>query len=225
MRGRPRTSAQAIEIRAGDLLLLPAALVAFWTLAYQLVIVARWPAQTVVWRFFAIALGGLLSLARVWEKTNATPGSGYQFYPSQLLLMVLAVACAVVVLFIRRPNQDDIVYFHRVLAQLSALDRPIFRHQTSVDMDAAAFSPVHLATSYEMLMALLGHYLRIDPLYFYQVIGHAFTVTIELAMKHKLPIHIDIPILPAPKPSQLRTNCSIHFPFAIQDSWRLGVEH
>ena len=39
-------------------------------------------------------------------------------------------------------------------------------------MDAAAFSPVHLATSYEMLMAFLGHCLRIDPLYFYQVIGH-----------------------------------------------------
>src|SRR6266496_247673 len=41
-------------------------------------------------------------------------------------------------------------------------------------MDAAAFSPVHLATSYEMLMAFFGHYLRIDPLYFYQVVGHAF---------------------------------------------------
>ena len=41
-------------------------------------------------------------------------------------------------------------------------------------MDAAAFSPVHLATSYEMLMAFLGHYLGIDPLYFYQVVGHVF---------------------------------------------------
>ena len=38
-----------------------------------------------------------------------------------------------------------------------------------------AFSPVHLATSYEMLMGFLGYYLRIDPLYFYQVVGHAFT--------------------------------------------------
>ncbi len=122
--------AQAIEIHANDLLLLPVALVAFSTLAYQLALVARWPAQTVVWCFFAIALGGLLSLARVWENTNATPGRGYQFHPSQLLLMVLAVACAVVVLFIRRPNQDDKVYFHRVLVQLSVLDRPIFRHQT-----------------------------------------------------------------------------------------------
>ena len=40
-------------------------------------------------------------------------------------------------------------------------------------MEAAAFSPIHLATSHEMLMAFLGHYLGIDSLDFYQVIGHA----------------------------------------------------
>jgi hypothetical protein len=67
-----------------------------------------------------------------------------------------------------------VVNFHRALTQLSALNQPIFLHQTSVDTDAAAFSPVHLATSYEMLMAFLGHYLGIDPLYFYQVVGHVF---------------------------------------------------
>jgi len=37
-------------------------------------------------------------------------------------------------------------------------------------MDAAAFSPVHLTTSYEMLTAFLGHYLGINPLYCYQVV-------------------------------------------------------
>ncbi len=85
------------------------------------------------------------------------------------------MGCAVTVLFVRRPNQDDVVYFHRALAQLRDLGEPIFLRQTTVDMDAAAFSPVHLATSHEMLMALLGHYLGIDPLYFYQVVGHAVT--------------------------------------------------
>src|SRR5436305_6137833 len=40
-------------------------------------------------------------------------------------------------------------------------------------MDSAASSPVHLASSYEMLMGFLGHYLGIDPLFFYQIIGHA----------------------------------------------------
>ena len=163
------------ESRAGDILLLPIALAAFWTLAYQLVLVARWPAQTIPWCFLAIALAGSFLLARIWKETDATPGRGYQFHPSQALLFILAAGCAITVLFIRRPNQDDIVYFHRALAQLSALGRPIFLGQTSVDMKAAAFSPVHLATSHEMLMALLGHYLQLDPLYFYQVIGHVFT--------------------------------------------------
>jgi hypothetical protein len=165
------------ESRAGDVLLLPLALAAFWTLAYQLVLVARWPAQTTVWCFFATALGGLFLLARLWEKTDAMPGHGYRFHPSQILLVTMGMACAVTILFVRRPNQDDIVYFHRALAQLSALDKPIFLRQTSVDMDAAAFSPVHLATSHEVLMALLGHYLRIDPLYSYQVIGHVSPVS------------------------------------------------
>jgi len=174
---QPATVADtAVESRAGDILLTPIALAAFWTLSYQLVLVVRWPAETMLWCFFAIALAGLFSLIRLWARTNATPGSGYRFHPCQLLLFGLGVACATTTLFVRRPNQDDIAYFHRVLAQLSALDQPIFVHETSVDMTAAAFSPLHLATGHEMLMGLLGHYLGIDPLYFYQVVGPLFTV-------------------------------------------------
>jgi hypothetical protein len=163
----------ASDSHAGDVFLLPVALGAFSTLAYQLVLITRWPAQMIVWCFLAMSLAGLFLLLRLWKKTNAVPGRGYRFHPSQILLLLLATACAVTVLFVRRTNQDDIVYFHRALVQLRALGEPIFLRQTTVDMDAAAFSPVHLATSYEMVMALLGHYLGIDPLYFYQVIGHA----------------------------------------------------
>jgi Family of unknown function (DUF6077) len=165
-----------LESRSRDLLLVPVALAAFWTLSYQLVLVTRWPAQTTVLCFFVIAVVGLFSLARLWAMTNATPRLGYRFHPSHLLLFTLGVACGAATLFVRRPNQDDIVYFHRALAQLSALNQPILLRETSVDMDAAAFSPLHLATSHEMLMALLGHYLGIDPLYFYQVVAPAFTV-------------------------------------------------
>jgi hypothetical protein len=88
------------------------------------------------------------------------------------LLLFLGVAYAITALFVRRPNQDDVVYFHRALTQLLDLHQPILLRQTSVDMDAAAFSPVHLTTSHEMLMAFSGHYLGINPLYFYQVVGH-----------------------------------------------------
>jgi hypothetical protein len=166
-------SKRLAESYAGDVLLLPIAGVAFWTLAYQLVLIVRWPAQTITWCFLGIAVGGFVALARLWTKTRAIPGKGYRFHPSHLLVLFLGLGYAILALFVRRPNQDDVVYFHRALTQLLDLHRPIFLGQTSVDMDAAAFSPVHLATSYELLMAFLGHYLRIDPLYFYQVIGHA----------------------------------------------------
>jgi hypothetical protein len=166
------TSERPTESRAGDVLLLPIAGFAFWTLAYQLVLLLRWPAKTITWCFLAIAVAGFLALRRLWKKTSAMPGKGYRFHLSQVLLVGLGLAYAITVLFVRRPNQDDVVYFHRALSQLSALSQPILLRETSVDMDAAAFSPVHLATSHEMLMAFLGHYLRIDPLYFYQIIGH-----------------------------------------------------
>jgi hypothetical protein len=165
-------SERSAESRAGDVLLVPIAAVAFWTLAYQLVLICRWPAKTITWCFLAIAIAAFFALRRLWKKTSAMPGKGYRFHPSQILLLGLGLAYAATVLFVRRPNQDDVVYFHRVLAQLLDLNQPIYLRQTSVDMDAAAFSPVHLATSYEMLMGFLAHYLKIDPLYFYQVGGH-----------------------------------------------------
>jgi hypothetical protein len=167
------SSERSADSRAGDVLLVPIAAVAFWTLAYQLVLILRWPAETITWCFLVIAIAGFLALQRLWQKTSAMPGKGYQFHLSHLLLLILGFGCTITVLFVRRPNQDDVVYFHRVLTQLVDLNQPIYLRQTSVDMDAAAFSPVHLATSYEMLMGVLGHYLGIDPLYFYQVIGHA----------------------------------------------------
>src|SRR6266536_1158363 len=166
-------SERPAELRAGDILLLPVAILAFWTLAYHFVLIVRWPAKTITLCFLAIAILSLFLLRGLWKKTNTTPGKYYRFHFSHILLVVLGLAYAITVLFVRRPNQDDVVYFHRALTQLLDFNQPISLRQTSVDMDAAAFSPVHLATSHEMLMAFLGHYLRIDPLYFYQIIGHA----------------------------------------------------
>ncbi len=165
----PEPSGQS---RAGDVLLLPIGLIAFWTLAYDLVLIARWPAYTITWCFLAITIAGFFALERLWKTTKAVPGKGYHFHSSHLLLLVLGLGYAITALFVRRPNQDDVVYFHRALTQLLDLHQPIFLRQTSVDMDAAAFSPVHLTTSYEMLMAFLGHYLGISPLYCYQVVAH-----------------------------------------------------
>ena len=165
-------SERPAESRAGDILLLPIAIFAFWTIAYQLVLIVRWPAKTIIWFFLGITTAAFLLLTRLWKETDATPGKKYRFHLSHIFLLFLGIAWATPVLFVRRPNQDDVVYFHRVLTQLLDLNQPIHLRQTGLDMDAAAFSPVHLATSYEMLMGFLGHYLGIDPLFFYQIIGH-----------------------------------------------------
>ena len=127
------TSERPTESRAGDVLLLPIAGFAFWTLAYQLVLLLRWPAKTITWCFLAIAVAGFLALRRLWKKTSAMPGKGYRFHPSQILLLVLAIAYGTTVLFVRRPNQDDVVYFHRALTQLSIFDQPISLQQTSIE--------------------------------------------------------------------------------------------
>lgn len=167
------TQSAKIDNRAGDVLLILAAGMAVWTLAYQLVLLVRWPAKTIVLTFVAAVCLCLVVLNWSWRRTNTRPRIRYDFHIAHLLLALAGAGCAVLVLFVHRPNQDDVVYFHRVLVQLTALDQPVLLRQTSVDMDAAPFSPVHLANSHEMLMGLLGHWLGIDPLYFYQVIGHA----------------------------------------------------
>jgi len=169
-----RISGRCDQSHAGDVLLLPIAIIAFWTLAYDAVLVARWPAYTITWCFVVITIAGFFALGRLWRKTGAIPGKAYRFHPSHVFLLVLGLGYAITALFVRRPNQDDVVYFHRALTQLLDLHQPILLRQTSVDMDAAAFSPVHLATSYEMLMGFVAHYLGIDPLFFYQIVGHAF---------------------------------------------------
>jgi hypothetical protein len=79
------------------------------------VLIARLPAQSILWCFLVISLAGLLLLLRLWKTTDGTPGRGYRFHPSQILLLLLGTACGVTVLFVQRPNQDDIVYFHRAL--------------------------------------------------------------------------------------------------------------
>jgi hypothetical protein len=171
-RNPSRSPNHAINFHAGDIVLLPIAIIAFWTLAYDLVLAARWPAHTITWSFLGFAISGGVALGLLWRKTSAIPGKSYRFHPSHLLLVAFGLGYAITALFVRRPNQDDVVYFHRALAQLLDLHQPIFLRQTSVDVDAAAFSPVHLTTSYEMLTAFLGHYLGINPLYCYQVVAH-----------------------------------------------------
>src|SRR5207247_10996406 len=67
------------ESHAGDILLLPIAILAFWTFAYQLVLIVRWPAKTITWCFLALGIAGFFLLAGFWHKTNGTSAKGSLF--------------------------------------------------------------------------------------------------------------------------------------------------
>ena len=54
------------------------------------------------------------------------PGEGYRFHLSHLFLPLLGLAYRLTALFVRRPNQNDVVYLDRVLAQLLDLNQPIY---------------------------------------------------------------------------------------------------
>src|SRR4030095_6374462 len=57
-----RISGGCHQSHAGDILLLPIAIIAFWTLAYDIVLVVRWPADTITWCFLILAVGGFFLL-------------------------------------------------------------------------------------------------------------------------------------------------------------------
>jgi len=96
------------------------------------------------------------------------------FHPSHIFLLLLGAAYA-------RPRFSSCVVQIKMMScifiELSLsfwnLNQPIYLRQTSVDVDATAFSPVHLATSYEMLMAFFGVTIFESILCtFNQVVGH-----------------------------------------------------
>src|SRR5437762_6446199 len=72
------------DSRAGDVLLLPIAGLAFWTLAYRLVLVLRWPAKNahVVFSGYRYCWFLLVRAAMEENQRNAWPGISVSSFPS-----------------------------------------------------------------------------------------------------------------------------------------------
>src|SRR5437870_12236355 len=100
------------ESHAGDILLLPIAILAFWSFAYHLVLIVRWPAKTITWCFLALAIAGFSLLAASGNNTNATPAQGYRCHLSHRSPLRLGLGFALAGLSVRRPTQAGVVYFH-----------------------------------------------------------------------------------------------------------------
>lgn len=147
-------------------LLCAVELFAAWTLAYHAVL----PLRAAAWLTLplAAALSVALHLLRRGlhpvERRTALISSG-----TAVALLVLSLAAAAFSLVVARPDADDFDVFHRGLVQASRLSRPFEMGNTALDEPGLpAISPLHTATAYEPLAAILSSVVGLDPLWVYQ---------------------------------------------------------
>lgn len=148
-----------------------------WTLAYQLVLIARWPARIVVLPYLVV----LAAIGAAWYAFGRRrPGApsidepsidGPARWPGKWILASTVLLCLIaglLAVFLARPDLDDFSFFHRAVAQLDHLSEPFFLEDQSHDVPVPPLSAHHLLTSYEPLVALTASALQIDPVLLYQ---------------------------------------------------------
>jgi len=162
----PRAWVQSAAPFEGLLRLLAASFAA-WTVSYQIVLAARWPAIVAVWLF--LPLGAVTAAAFALGRRGAPPERIR--VPGAVIAAVLVLACAMAAasLVVSRPDADDIDYYHRPLVQSLHLGDPIVLGSTVHNVkDLPGLSTAHLLASYELAVAFAARLLSADPLSFYQ---------------------------------------------------------
>ena len=140
------------------------ALLASWTLAVHACMVLGAP----VWASIvplALAMAALHWLVRPdWRGAwRASAASGERRFLAGLLAIALGFAAASLVLDV--PTADDFNFFHRALAQLSALGGPFLLGDTAFNEGPlAAISPLHALTTWELGVAIAADRVGLDPL-------------------------------------------------------------
>ncbi len=148
-----------------------------WTLAYQLVLVTRWPARITVLPFLMV-LALLVAAWRGLGRRRATSAAaeepaveGLAQWPGKAVVASTVLLCTIaglLALFLARPDLDDFSFFHRAVAQLDHLSEPFFLDDQSHDIPVPPLSTHHLLTAYEPLVALTASAIQIDPVLLYQ---------------------------------------------------------
>ncbi len=174
------------------LLIVEAALqvLASWTLAYHLCLLARLPAELIVAPFAAFVLPLFALSARRWSRaiSRLRSPTARRNRNARFLLATFAL-CLVTsgfTLFTSKPDRDDFSFFHRALVQLSRPDAPFTLEDTGHNRGGLpALSLPHAMTSYEHGVAMSASLLGADPLWAYQNAG-AFVAAFLLPLVYLL---------------------------------------
>jgi hypothetical protein len=159
-----------------DLVELPIAGFAAWTLAYHLTVLGALPARR-VWVIAALLVPPAVVLvargrSRRDRRLDAVVGAA----------LLLAIGAGAMTFVTSSPNLDDLSFFHRALVQLHHLRQPFHLADTLHDTHGIpSLSILHSLTAYEPLMAMGAHAIGLDPLWAYQHVG-AFCAAASLAL-------------------------------------------
>jgi hypothetical protein len=139
---------------------------ASWTLAYHLTLLLHLPAGLTPVPFLILSITALLSSRR--GRGRLLRGATARARPL-IGLGLCSLAAGALTLFTSRPDNDDLSFFHRALAQLGHLDQPFQLGDTMHNLPGLPpLSPLHVTTSYEPGVALAAAALGGDPLWAYQ---------------------------------------------------------
>jgi len=144
-------------------------LFAAWTLAFHFILIIRWPAWCILPCFAAIVV--------IFLYFRVLPRLCLRTFIVHRTTLIIALIAALLSFFTARHSADDATFFHRALVQAHAMDQPLLLTDTlhAAD-DLPAISPLHVATSYELLMALTARALHIDAVWFYQHVSLAAAI-------------------------------------------------
>jgi hypothetical protein len=135
-----------------------------WTAGYQIGFLLRLPAAVDAGAGLVLALAAV-ALLFVWRDRQPALPSASGATAAVALVLGLGAALAVLSTLMSRPDADDITFFTRAAAQLSHLGAPILTSDVTSNVAGLPGPSIgYLLTSYEFLVALVGHVFGLDPL-------------------------------------------------------------
>ena len=154
-------------------------LLAAWTVAYDFVVLLRWPSYFIGIVAVPLAVVALIVAARVRRTTETTATPSPASRGACAALVLIAAAVALFTLLVNRPDSDDVAYMRRAVVQAASLRSPVVVSNVTYDANVPDVVPTQYLASYEILIGLTGRIFHCDLLNLYFNVfaaGSAFLV-------------------------------------------------
>lgn len=153
---------------------------AAWTVSYHLSLLLSSPASAI---FSVLFLVCLLFLAVVLTLFSDSRDGGARFTGRESgAVLSLGVIVGSLLMFLNRPDADDIQLFYRALYQLLHIEQPFFREVMVIEPRFLPNSSVGFIPAYEFFISLSAAYLGLDPLWAYHNLVPLFLSPVLLAI-------------------------------------------